>query len=155
VTRVRAACIAALLALAACGSEAQQQEDTAPPAAEAQATPVIEAPATPLVAAPEPRVIPVQFLGVWDAQTGTCDPASDLRLDIGEDAITFYESVGTVESVREDDGTTLVTLAMAGEGERWTQTLGLRFFDARTSLMIIDPERPGDAERFMRKRCPD
>jgi hypothetical protein len=92
---------------------------------------------------------------VWDARTGTCDPASDLRLDIGEDSITFYESVGTVESVRDDGGTTMVTLAMEGEGERWAQTIGLRFFDASTSLMVIDPERPDEAKATMRQRCPE
>lgn len=98
-------------------------------------------------------MIPVEFLGVWDARTGTCNPASDLRLDIGEDSITFYESVGAVESVRDDAGTTMVTLAMEGEGERWTQTIGLRLADAGTSLMVINPERPGDAEATMRRRC--
>ncbi len=98
-------------------------------------------------------MIPIEFLGVWDAQTGTCDPASDLRLDIGDDTITFYESVGTVKNVRDDAGTIMVTLAMEGEGEHWTQTLGLRFFDAGTGLMVIDPERPDEAEQNMRKRC--
>jgi hypothetical protein len=146
--------LACALALAACGGESQQEVDV-PLQTEAPAVSPSQTSETPSPADPALRSIPVEFLGVWDARTGTCDPASDLRLDIGEDSITFYESVGTVESVRDDGGTTMVTLAMEGEGERWAQTIGLRFFDASTSLMVIDPERPDEAEATMRQRCPE
>lgn len=150
---MRIAFVAIILGLSACG----QPEDaatlqpevtgtTAPQAAE----PPASAPAAPVVS-----TIPVHFLGVWDSESGTCDPASDLRLDVSEDRITFYESVGTVQAVREDAGTTMITLAMEGEGESWTQTIGLRFFDARTSLMVIDPQRPDEAEQNLRRRCFD
>ena len=143
-----------LLALAACGGE-PQQEGSAPLQKEAPAPTPSQVPEASPPADHASRLIPVEFLGVWDAQTGTCDPASDLRLEIGQGTITFYESIGTVESIRDDAGTTMVTLAMEGEGERWTQIIGLRFFDAGTSLMVIDPEHPDEAERYMRKRCLD
>ena len=151
---VRPTLLLSLLALAACGGEGER-EAAAPLRTEAPAEVQGQASEPPSPVAPALRTIPVEFLGVWDAQSGTCDPASDLRVDIGEDTITFYESVGAVESVRNEAGTTIITLAMEGEGERWTQTIGLRFFDAGTSLMVIDPEHPDDAEQNMRKRCLD
>lgn len=150
---MRAALLAAALALAACEGEPQQEAAT-PVATATPSAAAADKAEPPANATPEAAVIPVEFLGVWDAETGSCDPASDLWLDIREDTITFCESVSTVESVRDDAGTAMVTLAIEGEGEKWTQRLGLRFFDGGTSLMIIDPERPGDAEQNFRKRCP-
>ncbi len=117
-----------LLALAACGSETAE-----PPAAPASAevvtadtegTPADAPPAT----APDGTLtaIPAKFHGVWDAESGTCDPASDLRLEIGPDTIGFYESQGTVrQTVETVDGQTVIALAMEGEGEEWDQTLRL------------------------------
>ena len=152
-TGVRLALIALALTLAACESE-PQQEVAAPVDIASSSSAPTKAPLTEPIS-PVSNTIPVQFLGVWDVEASTCEPSSDMRLEISEDIITFYESAGTVQSVREDEGTTRVTLAMEGEGEQWTQTLGLRFFDAGTSLMVIDPEHPEEAERYIRKRCPE
>lgn len=144
----------AVLALAACSQgadEAPAPEETMMPVerdggiGDGAGPPVAEAIAS----------IPVAFLGVWDYVDGTCDPASDMRLDIGEQAIGFYESTGTVADVRDEDGTTYVDLAMSGEGETWETTLGLRLVDAGTQLMVITAEAPDDAEKYMRKRCQD
>ena len=75
------------LILAGCGDQA------ADPAAQAPAeTPIpVEPdggigdgagpPLDPAIAAGE---IPARFHGVWDALTGTCDPASDMRVEIAK-----------------------------------------------------------------------
>jgi hypothetical protein len=148
---MRLALIALALTLAACESESQQEVAAPVDVTTSSSAPAIAA--TTELDTPASNTIPVQFLGVWDAEAGTCEPSSDMRLEISEDSITFYESAGTVQTVREDEGTTMVTLAMEGEGERWTQTYGLRFFDAGTSLMVIHPEHPEEAEQYIRKRC--
>ena len=121
---MRAAILPSLLALAACGGEAAREAPAGPePTASAAAAPAATAPAPmPAVAA----AIPARFHGVWDAETGSCDPASDLRLDIGPQRIGFYESQGTVTAVdASDPGVASVQLAMEGEGDQWTQTMEL------------------------------
>jgi len=101
-----------------------------------------------------PASIPISLWGVWDYAQGTCAPESDLRLEIAEDSITFYESFGQVREVEElDQGAAKLTLAMQGEGEEWTQVLILRPIEAGTGLLIIDPDRPEAAEDLPRKRC--
>jgi hypothetical protein len=150
---MRLALIALAFTLAACESEPQQEVAAPVEIASSSSAPTNASITEPV--SPVSNTIPVQFLGVWDAEAGNCEPSSDMRLEISEDGMIFYESAGTVQTVREDEGTTMVTLAMEGEGERWTQTLGLRFFDAGTSLMVIHPEHPEEAERYIRKRCPN
>ena len=149
---LRSALPLALLALAACS---EPVDETA--AAEETMLPGEPHGGIGAGAGPPSRVekaaIPVTFLGVWDYIEGSCDLASDMRLDISEDSIQFYESVGTVSEVREDDGTTYVDLSMSGEGDTWKTTLGLRLVDAGTSLMVIHPEAPEEAEEHLRKRC--
>ena len=110
-----------LLALTACGGEPQQ--GTPDPAATAAAMPEPAPSPEPTLAA---NTIPARFHGVWDAETGTCDPASDLRLDIGAQTISFYESQGTVTTVDASDPDIVsIQLAMEGEGDQWTKTMDL------------------------------
>lgn len=141
------------LTLVGCADPGPPSDHQAEP--QAQATGNAGHPAPDVTPAKEEQAdrIPVRFLGTWDHAEEGCDPPSDLHLAIEEDKITFYEAVGRVTAVDEDEGSTTVTLAMAGEGERWEQTIGLRLFDAGTSLMVIDPDRPDEAEELMRKRC--
>lgn len=84
--------------------------------------------ATPATApdAPTANTIPARFHGLWDGESGTCQPDSDLRLDIGPQSIGFYESQGTVTAVdARDPDVVSVQLAMEGEGDQWAQTLQL------------------------------
>jgi hypothetical protein len=158
---MRAAALASLIALASCGGEAERETAAPEPAA---STP------TPAATASEPAptaaaTIPVRFDGVWDAETGTCDPASDLRLDIGPQMIGFYESQGTVTAVdASDPDVASIQLAMEGEGDQWTQTMELSldgeggdtFLNVRYLPDPEDKELSGRAGaltlRF--KRCP-
>ncbi len=149
---LRSALPLALLALTACGDPVDDKPETEETMVPVEPDDGIGDGAGP-PGAVENAAIPMSFLGVWDYVEGACDPASDMRLEISENRMQFYESVGTVSEVREDDGTTYVDLAMTGEGESWTTTLGLRLVDAGTGLIVISPEAPGDAEKYLRKRC--
>ena len=153
-----ATAIAALLALAACGSEPE-----APSPAE---TPIpVEPdggigdgagpPAATLDTASGDR-IPTRFHGAWDYVEGTCDPASDLRMDISGSEILFYESVGVVTDVSAQGEDVVVTLAMEGEGETWEQQTRLSLVgegpDQR--LETSDGEQPRGVDDYPSKRCP-
>lgn len=143
----------AAFALGACGSGHSDTE--APPAPEPAAT------ASP---APSPvptsaGAIPARFLGVWDAETGTCNPASDLRLEIAPSEVGFYESQGTLTRIAESpDGAAILDLAMEGEGETWemTMTINLSGADAAERLVVQHMGEPGEPapEPLRLKRCP-
>jgi hypothetical protein len=155
---MRAAFLATVLALAACGGEGQQ--DAAAPEPAATATSVASLPEPAAQAASSPT-IPARFIGVWDAETGSCDPASDLRLDITPQAIGFYESLGTLTRVTEDrDGRTTVDLAMEGEGDRWEMSMTLRLTaqgsEAGDRLIVQHKGEPGEPAPapLTLKRCP-
>lgn len=65
--------------------------------------------------------IPARFRGTWGMAGEQCGTSfDDGRLEIGERSVRFYESEGEVQSVVDSDGALRVTLALAGEGERWT-----------------------------------
>jgi hypothetical protein len=99
------------------------------------------------------ETIPARFHGVWDAEGGSCDPASELRVEIGPDRIEFYESVGEVTAVTEEDGRVLADLALEGEGETWANSLALSLDGER--LSIDDPDAPGGSSGApVRVRCP-
>ena len=136
--------LAVALAVSAC-SEAEtptrEQEQASAPAA---------APASD----PAPSEIPAGFIGVWDYEKGTCDPAPDMRLAIGQDRFEFYESVGEVKAVRNEGEATVVDLAMEGEGETWDQSLRLVLKDSGERLHVTEPVNTSDTDDYPRKRCP-
>lgn len=98
--------------------------------------------------------IPNTLIGVWDYEQGTCDPASDMRLEIGPQDFKFYESFGTVTDVRTEGGATIVDLAMEGEGESWEQSLRLVLKAEGTRLHITEPQKDSDVDEYPRRRCP-
>ena len=136
----------AALTLAACGQGEPAPAETAA-AAEAPAAPV-PAP-TPVAAA----LVPDRFHGIWDAETGSCDPTSDMRVEIAERGITFYESHGAVTAVAVESPEAIVAdLAMQGEGEKWTMR---RRFTLSNGDRTLTPEAVGDKqfEPMPLKRC--
>ena len=164
-------CLSAALALAACSQEKTEQ---AGPAPEETMMPVepdggIGDGAGPIPAEPEPTqqetpdiaeppLIPADYHGVWDYVDGTCQPESDLRMEISGERIVFYESVGEVTNVAsETNGDRIVTLAMSGEGETWASKLRLQM-DSRGMRMVVLPENgeessAADRQYSARKRC--
>lgn len=142
-----------VLALAACGGEPQPQPAPTEKAG-ASLEPVEQKVDTPANAIPETTQIPERFIGVWDYIEGTCDPASDMRLAIGQDRFEFYESVGEVKAVRNQGETTVVDLAMEGEGETWEESLRLVLKDEGERLHVTEPVNASDTDDYPRKRCP-
>ena len=147
-----------VLALAACGSQDDAAE--APPEADQTAMPVepdggIGDGAEPLSDvrdAAQLDGIPARFRGVWDYVDGSCDPASDLRVEISADRVIFYESVGEVENVTDGPDGTEVDLAMEGEGQTWDSRFRLSLQGAPERLVMQNIEYPADPTNI-RKRC--
>lgn len=137
--------LAILLAAAACSQSEPAPSESASPAP-ATATPQSPAPAPPIA------VIPDRFQGIWDYEKSNCDPASDMRTEIAERGITFYESHGAVTKIAvESPERITVDLAMQGEGEKWTMT---RTFTLSANDTILTPTGGGDTGAPMPlKRC--
>ncbi len=109
----------------------------APPLAEVQAT-----------------TIPEKYRGTWDADAGSCDAASDMRMEIGAQGIDFYESHGDVTAVKPGgkDGI-IVSLAMEGEGEEWNIERRLDLSADGKILSTSDAGAPPDQKPLSLKRC--
>lgn len=143
----------ATLALTACQQSAPSSEKDASPAAVAAAPASPPTSATPVASSTTAAAIPDQFRGVWDAVGGSCNPASDLRLEIGAVSIEFYESLGTVTGVMvESPSSIVVDLAMEGEGERWERKN--RYVLSGDGATLTPSEIGGPrAAAIPRKRC--
>lgn len=142
----------AVLALAACS----QGTDEAP-APEETMMPVepdggIGDGAGPPQAVPA-DTIPQAFLGVWDYVEGTCDPASDLRVEIGPRSMQFYESHGEVTQIVVNGPQRIVVdLAMEGEGENWQMSRAFVLSDDGNRL-TPQPDDGEDYEPMPLKKC--
>ncbi|MDY7096960.1 MAG: hypothetical protein SXU28_02360 [Pseudomonadota bacterium] len=101
------------------------------------------------------NVIPARFQGVWDYEGGTCARESDARMEISGREVLFYESVGTVTAVTQEETSTLVTLDMEGEGDTWVQTIRLEIKgdDDKERLHSTDGEKPAATDEYPSKRC--
>ena len=98
--------------------------------------------------------IPASFRGVWDIANGACNPASDLRMDIRDDEIEFYESMGNVTSVEvENPDAIVVSLAMSGEGESWDVTSRYVLSEGGAVLTPFETEINPQYKPIPRKRC--
>lgn len=142
------------LALAACQQPAASPEAVDTPATipPTQASPPPAA--TPIASPTTASAIPQQFRGIWDYARGNCNPASDLRLDIGAVSIEFYESLGTVTGITvESPNSILVELAMEGEGERWERSTRFALSDDGATLTPSDIGDAPPAAPMPRKRC--
>jgi hypothetical protein len=102
--------------------------------------------------------IPVRFHGVWDTDAGDCTRASETRLEVGSDRLEYYESIGAVtgvEAARGEDA--LVTLAMEGEGQAWTDTVRLQLNEVESGEALLILPGPGSeilVRPMPRFRCP-
>lgn len=146
--------LAPALLLAACG---QQQEDV-PSSGETPPVVTSDGPGVPRPErTPEPlRAIPEGYHGVWDAVSGSCDPASDLRVEIAGQRIIFYESVGQVTGMSSRGADAVAELAMEGEGERWTRSLRMTLTGSPPNerLVLADALETPRGEPIPLARCP-
>ena len=129
------------LLLAACSAEPDEPAPSASPSASGQ-------PAVPLAMAS----IPQPWHGIWDWTGGSCDPASDMRLEIAPNAIRFYESTGRVVKAELVGATLAVDLAMSGEGEEWQQRTMLTL--AGPDELVSEMPAPSGDGRLRYRRCP-
>lgn len=145
------ACLAAApLALAACGAEPETDETAGLAAAE---TPMPVEPdggigdgaGPPLADGEVPTdsnasaMIPVALQGRWGMTENDCDPArSDNKglLTISDRQLEFYESVGTLLSLRENQPTRIHgRFSFTGEGMNWTRDEVLEVQDGGDTLV--------------------
>lgn len=138
----------AALALAACS----QSEAT--PDRDATSAPETSAPAGTPAPPAAAGIVPAAFRGVWDSVGGSCNPASDLRVEIKERAFEFYESHGEVKAVTvESPESIVIELAMEGEGDSWT--LRRRFTLSEGGTRLTPAALGGEEfEPMPLKRCP-
>ncbi len=95
------------------------------------------------------------MLGVWDYEQGTCDPASDLRLEVQPRTLGFYESVGTVTDIApRDTRNVVVSLDMEGEGETWQERLRLTLDDDDSGLTVFHADNKATDDAIRLTRCP-
>lgn len=136
----------ATLMLAACSDSEPAPSETTSPA------PTAATPSSFPSAPPQVMVIPDRFHGIWDYVEGSCDPASDMRTEIAERGITFYESHGAVTGLKVQSPEQItVELAMQGEGEKWEM---IRTFILSENDTILTPTGGGDTGAPMPlKRC--
>lgn len=134
------------LSLAACEQAPRSSAPTA--SAPAAATPAAPSPETP-------GTVPAAFLGVWDYEMGSCNPASDLRIEIGPKAVEFYEARGEITGVTvEAPAAIVLSLAMAGEGETWTMRTRYTLTDNGTRLIPTSADGNDRGEPMPLTRCP-
>ena len=139
--------VLALALLAACSGQDGAQDA---PAGDANSAPSAEASATAALALTE---IPAAFLGYWDYVEGKCANWSAAQLTIEPRRLQFYESSGDVTAVRQPDATTIVvTMAMTGEGDSWTEETTFRLLDGGR-VLESSFTGPDAGEPFRRKRC--
>ena len=144
---LRCLALAVVAALAACSAE----PEPVPPADAAASASPTAAPAAP--STPAAPAIPAAYRGVWDWQGGSCDPASDLRMEIGADAIVFYESVGEVLAAEAGEDSVRLELAMSGEGESWRRTSVLTLIEGG-SMIETEAQDPSGTGAMRYRRCP-
>ena len=155
--------LAAFLLLSACGGRDDGDEPPPPPPLPAETMMPVEpdggigdgAGPPPLTGqeAIDANLIPANFHGVWDYEGGTCNRASDMRMEISGSEILFYESIGRVSDVAGDGDGVIVTLDMEGEGETWTQKTRLLLAQDGDRLETSDGEAPRVVDEYPSKRC--
>lgn len=153
----------AVLALVACGNPTAESDDPVSKHEPEETRIPVEADhgigdgAGPMedAAAISVAQIPARFHGVWDYEEGTCDPASDMRMEISADEILFYESIGRVTGVKAEGDDIIVSLDMEGEGENWQEKTRLSLVGKGDAVRLhtSDGERPKQPDEYPSKRC--
>ncbi len=144
--------LVAALCLTACSPQTQTPADSvSASASETETASVVASSAAPVSSAAAIATLPAGFVGKWDEGPKPCSAAyrSQMQLDIAASEMSFFESGGTVKSVKVNSPTDIVAeVAMAGEGETWTSKMHMVLTDDGKTL-TIDEGKAG-----VRKRCP-
>ncbi len=102
-----------------------------------------QAPALPVQ--PPPAVqsqakLPDFLTGRWSTKESCNGAGSDLEIAVAPDKIQFYEAVGRVQSVTQEDSNYIVTLDMEGEGQRFVSRLRIMPSADGRSIETTDPD---------------
>lgn len=115
--------IAGVLALAACGeTPTEPDEQASEPVAMPDPQQDAAAPAA------QAGMIPARFRGDWGMNAADCEGGAAAKglLEVGEDTLTFYESVGTLgDSATVGPDSVQGLFAFEGEGMEWTREMRL------------------------------
>ena len=147
----RTLAMAGALALAACGETPSEPDDQA-------GEPVAMPDPQQDVAAPvaQAGMIPARFRGDWGMNAADCEGGAAAKglLEIGEDRLTFYESVGTLgnnATVGPDSVQGL--FAFEGEGMEWTREMRLEIREDGDVLVRRELGEGATPGEFEYRRC--
>lgn len=127
-----------LLALGACDGGAPDTEQTTTPETAGAETPT---PAETLApgALPPASTIPAAIRGRWGLTLADCEPGRDDAkglLTITADKLDFYESVGTLDDVKElGESRIRAEFDFVGEGQEWQRDMTLEAREGGTVLI--------------------
>lgn len=145
--------LAALVALAACGSETDTADEgavTADSAAPLPSTPEI----TPSLAVTE---LPAAALGRWGLVPADCEPGrADAKglLTIEPNRLRFYESVGTLDEIEEaTESSVRADFDFTGEGMTWEREMTLDVEDGGQTLIRQEYGEGAASGSFRYSRC--
>ena len=94
--------------------------------------------------------IPARFHGKWAENLRNCGKLDDTNFKISANRVDFWESFGSVRSVKLQGTSDLYIMAQfSGEGEIWTDSLHFRLSKNQKALTIIN----NDGSQFTRYRC--
>ena len=138
-----------LLALAACDAPADTVAAQAPSAAPTETPPPLD----PAIAAGE---IPQRYHGSWDAEGGSCDPASQHWINIAARHITFHDGVGNAAGIGNDGDEPIVDLVMEGAAPMTLESVKLHLTTAggREALLLLPGYDEPKGRPMPRFRCP-
>ncbi|KPL68598.1 hypothetical protein SZ64_11075 [Erythrobacter sp. SG61-1L] len=144
----------AALALSACGSS-DETNDTAAPQSEAPAT--TPAPSASIETPALPDAIPAAMQGRWGLVPADCTSTrGDAKglLVIGPEKLTFYESVGTLDTVKEGDNNRLLaSFAYTGEGMSWAREEELTLDASGKQLVRVEHGEGAMPQPLTYNRC--
>lgn len=159
--RVRRIAPTLALLLAACGQQQQQEEGAGPATVAPTGTPEAAAPDAGKGMTLDRDMaggrIPDRFQGEWDAEAGTCDASSEMRVRITARRLEYYESIGDVSRISAAGDDVIAELAMTGEGMIWTDQIRLQLtaIQGREALLVLPgPDSDIVLRPVPRFRCP-
>lgn len=147
----RTLAIAGALALVACG-ESPSEPDEQADGPVAMPDPQQDAGAPAMQAG----VIPAQFRGEWGMNAADCEGGAAAKglLEIGEDTLTFYESVGTLgDSATIGADSVQGLFAFEGEGMEWTREMRLETREGGDVLVRRELGEGAMPGAFEYRRC--
>lgn len=148
--------LAAFIPLAGCGDGPVEEDRTAAPeTADTAATAAAEGPQPP--ASPTTDAIPTPLHGRWGLTAADCEPGrSDAKglLEITSNELEFYESVGTLDDVKEvTENRIRAEFDFIGEGQEWQRDVTLEAQEGGTQLVRRENGADAAPGEFRYTKC--